>query len=154
MLINTRNKIEADTNKLINFLGIGIKIEVNPSDIENAELSIKVFNQDSMLEAEMLSGGQKSLLNIAIFLGANYFSDNHFFLLDELDQYLDTHSTKMVKQILLTFAEKHQVLLLTPAKDPQILQGTDLIYIDDKGNGAELKRFGNNQNNSTTEVQT
>jgi len=148
------NKIEADTNKLINFLGIGIKINVNPSDIENAELSINVFNQDSVLEAEMLSGGQKSLLNIAIFLGANYFSDNHFFLLDELDQNLDPHSTKMVKEILLAFAEKHQVLLLTPAKDPQMLQGADLIYIDDKGNGAELKRFENNQNNSTTEAQT
>lgn len=140
-------KIEKDTNELIEFLGLTIELTLEPLNIEDAELFIKVVNEyGKQINAESLSGGQKSTLNIALFLGANSFSDSKFYLLDELDQNLDPVSTKNVKLLLNKFSQDHQVLILSPAKDPQILKNSKLIFIDDNGNGAEIREINRIKN--------
>lgn len=141
-------RIEKDINHLISLLGISINLKLIPLDIEDAELLIKINTLNGPLDAKELSGGQKSLLNLAIFLGSNYFSANHFFLLDEMDQNLDIISTEMAKKLLNNFSKNHQVLILSPARDPQILTDAKLIFIDDRGKGVEIKDFSFNINNS------
>lgn len=83
------------------------------------------------------------MLNLAIFLGANFFSENIFFLLDEMDQNMDPASTMMGKQILDRFSQEKQVLLLTPGKDPAMLQDANLIMIDERDDGVSLKHLTN-----------
>lgn len=122
-------KIEDDTNNFIEFLGLKISLELNSTDIRDAVLSLKVNTPQGMLEQHMLSGGQKSLINLCLFLGANYYSALRFFLLDEMDQNLDPFTTESASQLLHKFSQKKQVLLLSPGKDPFLLRGTTPIYL-------------------------
>ncbi len=135
------SKIEQDTCELLKFLGIHVKMELKPMDIKEGSLSLSVSTPNGMIDADSLSGGQKSLFNLALFLGANYYSKNQFFILDEVDQNLDPASTEKARQVLDKFAEKRQVILITPGKDPHLLKGSKAIFMSNPRGEIEIMSF-------------
>lgn len=101
-----------DTNS-DNFTGIGIKISFNDSDAE-------------MREMNQLSGGQKSLVALALIFAIQKCDPAPFYLFDEIDQALDAQHRKAVADMIHELSSEAQ--FITTTFRPELLEHAHKFY--------------------------
>ncbi|XP_022912891.1 structural maintenance of chromosomes protein 3 [Onthophagus taurus] len=101
-----------DTNA-DNFTGIGIKVSFTESDAE-------------MKEMNQLSGGQKSLVALALIFAIQKCDPAPFYLFDEIDQALDSQHRKAVADMVHELSNEAQ--FITTTFRPELLQHANKFY--------------------------
>ncbi|KAJ8921587.1 hypothetical protein NQ315_010492 [Exocentrus adspersus] len=101
-----------DTNS-DNFTGIGIKISFTEADAE-------------MKEMNQLSGGQKSLVALALIFAIQKCDPAPFYLFDEIDQALDAQHRKAVANMIHELSSEAQ--FITTTFRPELLEHAHKFY--------------------------
>ncbi|XP_045472286.1 structural maintenance of chromosomes protein 3 [Harmonia axyridis] len=96
-----------------NFTGIGIKVSFTESDSE-------------MKEMNQLSGGQKSLVALALIFAIQKCDPAPFYLFDEIDQALDAQHRKAVANMIHELSSEAQ--FITTTFRPELLEHAHKFY--------------------------
>ena len=83
------------------------------------------------------SGGERSLIAIALILALQRFNPAPAYILDEVDTFLDATNTELVSRLLHDASRRSQFVLLTPAKSTHLLKHADKILGVVSPNGVE-----------------
>ncbi|XP_078499887.1 structural maintenance of chromosomes protein 3 [Lissotriton helveticus] len=95
------------------FTGVGIRVSFTGK-------------QGEMREMQQLSGGQKSLVALALIFAIQKCDPAPFYLFDEIDQALDAQHRKAVSDMILTLAGHAQ--FITTTFRPELLESADKFY--------------------------
>jgi chromosome segregation protein len=83
------------------------------------------------------SGGERSLIAIALILALQRFNPAPVYVLDEVDTFLDATNTELVSRLFHDASRRSQFILLTPAKSTHLLKHADKILGIVSPNGVE-----------------
>lgn len=75
---------------------------------------------------EMLSGGEKSLVSIAVLFALISVSPPPFLVLDEVDAALDERNTKRFAELIKDFSKKSQFIIVTHNRST--MESSDVLY--------------------------
>lgn len=95
------------------FTGVGIRVSFTGKQAE-------------MREMQQLSGGQKSLVALALIFAIQKCDPAPFYLFDEIDQALDAQHRKAVSDMILELAGHAQ--FITTTFRPELLESADKFY--------------------------
>lgn len=95
------------------FIGIGIRVSFTGADAE-------------MREMNQLSGGQKSLVALALIFAIQKCDPAPFYLFDEIDQALDAQHRKAVADMIHELSDKAQ--FITTTFRPELLETANKFY--------------------------
>uniref|UniRef100_A0A8C9F410 Structural maintenance of chromosomes protein 3 n=1 Tax=Pavo cristatus TaxID=9049 RepID=A0A8C9F410_PAVCR len=95
------------------FTGVGIRVSFTGK-------------QGEMREMQQLSGGQKSLVALALIFAIQKCDPAPFYLFDEIDQALDAQHRKAVSDMIMELAEHAQ--FITTTFRPELLESADKFY--------------------------
>ncbi|ETN72417.1 RecF/RecN/SMC protein [Necator americanus] len=95
-----------------NFVGVGIKVSFNGSS--------------ETREMVQLSGGQKSLVALALIFAIQKCDPAPFYLFDEIDAALDAQHRKAVADMIHELAENAQ--FITTTFRPELLESAEKYY--------------------------
>ncbi|VDK58860.1 unnamed protein product, partial [Cylicostephanus goldi] len=120
LVIQTKNKDDTfdasqpdqDLHLVENFVGVGIKVSFNGSS--------------ETREMEQLSGGQKSLVALALIFAIQKCDPAPFYLFDEIDAALDAQHRKAVADMIHELAENAQ--FITTTFRPELLESAEKYY--------------------------
>jgi len=79
-----------------------------------------------MLNIDAMSGGEKSLTALAFLFAVQKYNPAPFYILDEVDAFLDKVNTKRVVEMIKKLSQKEQFIVITH-NDQTIKQG-DRVY--------------------------
>lgn len=99
----------------------------NLEDILNTglELEIKFGNKKTQL-LTLLSGGEKSMVAVALIMAIFMYKPSPFTFFDEIEAALDEKNTRKLIKMLREFTDKSQFILITHNKET--MKESDLIY--------------------------
>ncbi|CAM9202095.1 unnamed protein product, partial [Lampetra fluviatilis] len=100
-----------------------------PSIEQFAGVSIRVSftgKQAEMREMQQLSGGQKSLVALALIFAIQKCDPAPFYLFDEIDQALDAQHRKAVSDMIAELSQHAQ--FITTTFRPELLESADKFY--------------------------
>ncbi|KAG8431105.1 hypothetical protein GDO86_019414 [Hymenochirus boettgeri] len=95
------------------FTGVGIRVSFTGKQAE-------------MREMQQLSGGQKSLVALALIFAIQKCDPAPFYLFDEIDQALDAQHRKAVSDMIMELASHAQ--FITTTFRPELLESADKFY--------------------------
>uniref|UniRef100_G1KRH8 Structural maintenance of chromosomes protein n=1 Tax=Anolis carolinensis TaxID=28377 RepID=G1KRH8_ANOCA len=95
------------------FTGVGIRVSFTGK-------------QGEMREMQQLSGGQKSLVALALIFAIQKCDPAPFYLFDEIDQALDAQHRKAVSDMIMELASHAQ--FITTTFRPELLESADKFY--------------------------
>ncbi len=99
----------------------------NPENPLNGGLAIHVRPKEKqLLKLESLSGGQKSLTALALIFAIQKYEPSPFYILDEVDMYLDAVNTEMVAQMVKNNSKLAQFIMISLKKIS--LKEADHVY--------------------------
>jgi len=98
----------------------------NPLDIESGLLVQANPAGKRMLNIDAMSGGEKSLTALAFLFAVQKYKPAPFYILDEVDAFLDKSNTKRVVEMIKKLSGKEQFIVITH-NDYTIKQG-DRVY--------------------------
>lgn len=118
LILRTQNDVEGnDMEKEVEtsdeFTGIGIRVSFTGVDAE-------------MREMNQLSGGQKSLVALALIFAIQKCDPAPFYLFDEIDQALDAQHRKAVADMIHELSDKAQ--FITTTFRPELLENAHKFY--------------------------
>lgn len=111
-LNNEEGSIPEDTNT-DHFTGIGIRVSFTDADVE-------------MREMNQLSGGQKSLVALALIFAIQKCDPAPFYLFDEIDQALDAQHRKAMADMIHELSSEAQ--FITTTFRPELLENAHKFY--------------------------
>lgn len=116
--------------------------DVGPSDTDDTLSGIEVtvsIPQKKITSLEMLSGGEKTLVSLAVLFALIAVSPPPFLILDEADSALDEKNSKRFADLVKQFAKHTQFLVVThnrvTMEAAQVLYG---VTMDDTGSSKVL----------------
>ncbi len=98
----------------------------NPLDIESGLLIQANPAGKSLLNIDAMSGGEKALTALAFLFAVQKYKPAPFYVLDEVDAFLDKVNTKRVADMIKKLSEKEQFIVITH-NDYTIKRG-DRVY--------------------------
>ncbi|CAN7999300.1 unnamed protein product [Ixodes pacificus] len=104
---------ESQTPSVDNFTGVGIRVSF-------------VGKSGEMKEMQQLSGGQKSLVALALIFAIQKCDPAPFYLFDEIDQALDSQHRKAVADMIHELCSGAQ--FITTTFRPELLEKADKFY--------------------------
>lgn len=107
------NDMEKEVETSDEFTGIGIRVSFTGVDAE-------------MREMNQLSGGQKSLVALALIFAIQKCDPAPFYLFDEIDQALDAQHRKAVADMIHELSDKAQ--FITTTFRPELLENAHKFY--------------------------
>ncbi|XP_055593678.1 structural maintenance of chromosomes protein 3 isoform X2 [Uranotaenia lowii] len=107
------NDMEKEVETSDDFTGIGIRVSFTGVDAE-------------MREMNQLSGGQKSLVALALIFAIQKCDPAPFYLFDEIDQALDAQHRKAVADMIHELSDKAQ--FITTTFRPELLENAHKFY--------------------------
>ena len=111
--------------------------EVSQEDNGEEEIGIDIdlsIPQKKINSLEMLSGGEKSLVSLAVLFALISVSPPPFLVLDEADSALDEKNSRRFSELVKTFAKNSQFVIVT-------MEAADALYgvtMDDTGSSKIL----------------
>lgn len=111
----------------------------NPLDIESGMFIQANPAGKNMLNIDSMSGGEKALTALAFLFGVQKYKPAPFYVLDEVDAFLDKVNTKKIVEMIKELSQKEQFIIITH-NDYTIKQG-DKVYGVSMSNG-ESKILG------------
>ncbi len=128
LFLETYNKIKKNFHTIIRRLFGGGRAELRLTDPDNVlESGIQVFVQPpgKKLESiELLSGGERSLVAVALLFSTFMVKPSPFCMLDELDAALDETNVVRFVNMLSEFADSSQFVVITHNKRTITAAGT------------------------------
>ncbi|CAG01298.1 unnamed protein product, partial [Tetraodon nigroviridis] len=106
------------------FTGVGIRVRGSAARFRQA-VSF-TGKQGEMREMQQLSGGQKSLVALALIFAIQKCDPAPFYLFDEIDQALDAQHRKAVSDMIVELAGHAQ--FITTTFRPELLESADKFY--------------------------
>ncbi len=94
--------------------------------------------QKKITSLEMLSGGEKSLVSLAVLFALILVSPPPFLVLDEVDSALDEKNSRRFSELVKTFAEHTQFVIVTHNR--VTMEAADVLYgvTMDEGGGSKV----------------
>lgn len=106
---------------------------------ENAGIYIELsIPQKKITSLEMLSGGEKSLVSLAVLFALISVSPPPFLVLDEVDSALDEKNSRRFSELIQTFAEHTQFIVVTHNRIT--MEAANVLYgvTMDEGGGSKV----------------
>lgn len=85
----------------------------NPNEPFEGGLAIRVKKDERMVGLHTLSGGQKSLTALALIFAIQRFDPSPFYVLDEVDMYLDAINAEQVAKMVKRNSEMAQFVIIS-----------------------------------------
>ncbi len=99
----------------------------NPEDVFGAGLDIKVdLPNKKVHNIRGLSGGEKSILSIALLMSISKYIDVPFYVLDEVDAALDSMNSSKFSSLVKAYSETTEFIVIT--HNETTLLNADVIY--------------------------
>ncbi len=125
----TLNQVEKGVNEVlgtVKFPG-SVRFELALRDgVYGVEFKSRI-KAEGFGEISAGSGGERSLIAIALILALQRFNPAPVYALDEVDTFLDATNTELVSKLLHDASRRSQFILLTPAKSTHLLKNADKI---------------------------
>ncbi len=124
-------RIKKEFNSMIKIIFEGaegdLRLEGGEGDILNSgvEIVIKHFRHRSQ-HLQMMSGGEKTLVGIALLFSLLKVNPSPFYVLDEIDAALDDFNVERFKRLLKEYSKKTQFIVITHNK--LLMEGADVLY--------------------------
>jgi chromosome segregation protein len=123
----TLSKVEKNVNKILataDFAGRAKFTLTLRDGIYGVEFKSRIKG-DEFGEISQGSGGERSLIAIALILALQRFNPAPTYALDEVDIFLDATNTESVSRLLYDASRRSQFILFTPAKSTHLLKHAD-----------------------------
>ncbi|MHA2070293.1 MAG: AAA family ATPase [Candidatus Thorarchaeota archaeon] len=123
----TLSKVEKNVNKILataEFAGRAKFTLTLRDGIYGVEFKSRIKG-DEFGEISQGSGGERSLIAIALILALQRFNPAPTYALDEVDIFLDATNTESVSRLLYDASRRSQFILFTPAKSTHLLKHAD-----------------------------
>ncbi|MFX0056562.1 MAG: hypothetical protein ACFFAD_16660, partial [Candidatus Hermodarchaeota archaeon] len=123
----TLSKVEKNVNKILataEFAGRAKFTLTLRDGIYGVEFKSRIKG-DEFGEISQGSGGERSLIAIALILALQRFNPAPTYALDEIDIFLDATNTESVSKLLYDASRRSQFILFTPAKSTHLLKHAD-----------------------------
>ncbi|MCF2136836.1 MAG: chromosome segregation protein SMC [Candidatus Thorarchaeota archaeon] len=128
-MAKTLRKVEKYVNRLlrkIDFTG-EIRLEhIQQDDSAGIHFQIRTHAEE-FLGIKAGSGGEQSMLIVALILALHKFNPAPIYVLDEVDTFLDLENTNAAAQLLREASKESQLLVFTPAKSTTLLKYADRL---------------------------
>ncbi|MDO8585315.1 MAG: AAA family ATPase [bacterium] len=98
--------------------------ETDPDDIAGIDVDLTL--PKGVKSLDMLSGGEKSLVSLAALFALVSVSPPPFLVLDEADAALDENNTKRFAQLIKSFSDKTQFVVVTHNR--ATMEAADILY--------------------------
>ncbi|MBI2145763.1 chromosome segregation protein SMC [Candidatus Woesearchaeota archaeon] len=86
----------------------------NPNNPFDDGLSIKVkLTGNRFMDIKSLSGGEKTLTALSLIFAIQEYQPSSFYILDEVDAALDKHNSQTLAQLIRSYAEQAQYILIS-----------------------------------------
>ncbi|NWF95503.1 MAG: chromosome segregation protein SMC [Candidatus Thorarchaeota archaeon] len=121
------SRVEAEVNRVLSIVSFAasVRFELVETDGEyGVEFKTRI-KSDQFSKISAGSGGERSLIAIALILALQRFSAAPVYALDEIDIFLDATNTEMVSMLLHDSSRRSQFILFTPAKSTHLLKHAD-----------------------------
>lgn len=87
---------------------------LNAENLEEAGVEIKVkIAKGKYIDTTSLSGGEKTLVALALIFAIQEYKPYHFYLLDEIDAALDKRNSERLAGLLKTYVKNAQYIIIT-----------------------------------------
>ncbi|MFX1542516.1 MAG: AAA family ATPase [Promethearchaeota archaeon] len=123
----TLSKVEKNVNKILATAEFAGRAKFNLTlrdGIYGVEFKSRIKG-DEFGEISQGSGGERSLIAIALILALQRFNPAPTYALDEVDIFLDATNTESVSKLLYDASRRSQFILFTPAKSTHLLKHAD-----------------------------
>jgi len=123
------NKVNEVFSKYISelFFGGEGKIRMSSEDVLEADLEIVVKKPGKRIQKlQLLSGGEKALVAIALLFSFLQVNPSPFYVLDEVDGPLDDYNAERYAQFLKELSKETQFLVITHNK--LVMEAADLLH--------------------------
>jgi chromosome segregation protein len=120
--------------------------EADAEDVERAPQASELFGidielsipQKKITSLDMLSGGEKSLVSLAVLFALISVSPPPFLVLDEVDSALDEKNSKRFSDLIQNFSQHTQFIMVTHNR--VIMEAADALYgvTMDEGGGSKV----------------
>jgi len=139
--METFNQINKNFIELYSQLSMGGSAELileDPNNVFEYGLIIKAKPVGKkVLRLEALSGGEKSLVALTFIMAIQKFEPSPFYVLDEVDMFLDAVAAERVAKMISSISKNIQVIMISLRKAS--LKETDKIYgITHNGKGESI----------------
>jgi len=130
LLKETLDVINENFGKMISILftqGSGFLSFVNESDVLTSpvEINVKLVGKRTQ-KLYMLSGGERSLVGLALIFSLLMINPSAFYILDEVDAALDDFSTQRFVNLLIEYAKDSNFIVMTHNK--MVMEKADTLY--------------------------
>ncbi len=140
-LTRVLRKLESSINGLlekIEFSGEVHLRRIARSDSKGIHFQVRIKG-DEFLDMKAGSGGEQSLLVVALILALQKHNPAPVYALDEVDTFLDLDNTRAAAQLFKEASKKSQLILITPIKSKTLLEYADnLIGVVNSGKGGAM----------------
>jgi len=109
--------------------GVSVPKEAEPEEEDELSAGIElelVIPRKKIHGLEMLSGGEKSLVSIAVLFALISVSPPPFLVLDEVDAALDEKNTRRFSEMIKDFSKKTQFIIVTHNR--ATMESSDVLY--------------------------
>ncbi|MHA1771621.1 MAG: AAA family ATPase [Candidatus Thorarchaeota archaeon] len=128
-MTKTLRKVEKFVNRLLRKIDFTGEIRLNHLERgESAGVHFQIRTHgDEFVGIKAGSGGEQSMLIVALILALHKFNPAPIYVLDEVDTFLDLENTNAAAQLLKEAAKESQLLVFTPAKSTTLLKYADRL---------------------------
>ncbi len=134
------NKVNENFSKFISILFFGGEGRINmisEEDIFETELEISVRKPGRRIQKlQLLSGGEKALVAIALIFSFLKVNPSPFYILDEVDAPLDDYNAERFKELLKESSKEAQFVIITHNKI--VMEVADILNGITMSNGVSL----------------
>jgi len=126
--LSTLNEINKNFNWIFKiFNGGEASLELEEKDNIDSGLLIKAsFPGKTLINIDLLSGGEKTITALAFILAIQRYKPSPFYLFDEVDAALDKENTRNIYKIIKEFSSDSQFIIIT--HNEESLRFADVIY--------------------------
>ncbi len=118
--LNSLKDIQLHFNKMMDILfngGSGDIILTNPENVLETEVDISVKIPHKKIKSlYAMSGGEQTLIGIALMFAFLKINPSPFYILDEIDANLDSANTERISNLLKNLSEETQFIVITHNK--------------------------------------
>ncbi|MCD6239297.1 MAG: chromosome segregation protein SMC [Thermotogae bacterium] len=123
-------RIKEEFNSMIKVIFEGaegdLRLEGEEDILESGvEIVVKHFHRRNQ-HLQMMSGGEKTLVGIALLFSLLKVNPSPFYVLDEIDAALDDFNVERFKRLLKQYSRKTQFIVITHNK--LLMEGADILY--------------------------
>ncbi|MBS3795489.1 MAG: AAA family ATPase [Candidatus Thorarchaeota archaeon] len=123
---NVLREIETKIHQILSTVSFAGQVRFSLEDGEEYGVSFQTrIREGDFRSLSSGSGGERSLIALALILALQDLNPGPIYALDEVDTFLDATNTEMISELLYDSSRRSQFILFTPAKTTYLLKHAD-----------------------------